>query len=183
MTRFGPLADPSRSAPPTPGAYWVLDGWLAAGPHPHADPVDRLGDLLDAGFDTFVNLTAQHIAGSTDRHLEDYTEAVTRRGGLVVDLPIQDMGVPGVGQAAAMLNVIDAALGDARRVYVHCWAGVGRTGTVVGCWLVRHGVDPDDAVATLDALRWGLAGDSPQTHEQVLFIEHWERHDRRLGEI
>jgi len=31
-------------------------------------------------------------------------------------------------------------------VYVHCWAGRGRTGTVVGCYLKRHGIAEDTNV-------------------------------------
>ncbi len=36
---------------------------------------------------------------------------------------------------------------------MHCWGGVGRTGTVVGCWLVRHGLDDGDAIARIATLR------------------------------
>jgi len=32
-----------------------------------------------------------------------------------------------------ILDTIDAALSAKRIVYVHCWGGVGRTGTVIGC--------------------------------------------------
>ncbi len=39
-------------------------------------------------------------------------------------------------------------------VYVHCWGGVGRTGTVVGCWLLRHGYAvPSDVIDTIQSLR------------------------------
>ena len=43
-------------------------------------------------------------------------------------------------------------------VYVHCWGGIGRTGTVVGCWLVRHGLDEGDAIARIAALRSEIGG-------------------------
>ena len=32
---------------------------------------------------------------------------------------------------------------------MHCWGGVGRTGTTVGCWLVRHGRSGTEALAEL----------------------------------
>ena len=38
----------------------------------------------------------------------------------------------------AVLDAIDIALCEGHGVYIHCWGGVGRTGTVVGCWLKRH---------------------------------------------
>ena len=47
---------------------------------------------------------------------------------------------------ASILDAIDAALDGGKTVYVHCWGGVGRTGTVVGCWLVRHGKTGDEAL-------------------------------------
>ena len=54
----------------------------------------------------------------------------------------------------AILDAIDTSLTGGRLVYVHCWGGVGRTGTVVGCWLLRHGLATRDAVLdTLAQLR------------------------------
>ena len=40
---------------------------------------------------------------------------------------------------AGLLDAIDTAMRDGKTVYLHCWGGVGRTGNVVGCSLVRHG--------------------------------------------
>ena len=62
------------------------------------------------------------------------------------------------GEAAARLRTllqagIDCFIDLTQRdeglepVYVHCWGGIGRTGTVVGCWLVRHGMTGDEALA------------------------------------
>ena len=96
-----------------------------------------------------------------------------------------------------MLDAIDDQLENGGNVYVHCWGGKGRTGTVVGCWLIRHGYgrpdfpdDPigpdgpdgpdgaDDVIAVLDAIREGDlgAGDqpSPDTADQEAFIRSWE---------
>ena len=36
-----------------------------------------------------------------------------------------------------ILDCLDDALRSGRKVYVHCRAGIGRTGTVVGCLLVE----------------------------------------------
>ena len=53
-----------------------------------------------------------------------------------------------------ILDAIDAALRDGKTVYVHCWGGVGRTGTVIGCWLVRHGKTGDEALSQIAEWWW-----------------------------
>ena len=59
-----------------------------------------------------------------------------------------------------------------------CWGGVGRTGTTVGCWLVRHGRTGDEALAHLARL-WSRVAKahrsprSPETAEQAKYIRGW----------
>ncbi|HUF27474.1 MAG TPA: ADP-ribosylglycohydrolase family protein [Gemmatimonadaceae bacterium] len=77
-----------------------------------------------------------------------------------------------------MLDAIDAAHRAGHGVYVHCWGGIGRTGTVVGCHLVRWGLGGDDALAALDEL-WTTVDKktwfprSPQTDAQCAFVRQW----------
>ena len=64
-----------------------------------------------------------------------------------------------------------------RKVYIHCWGGIGRTGTIVGCWLSRHGYKGDNALSKLKEL-WQTCGkfytsDSPETKEQENYIINW----------
>ena len=59
------------------------------------------------------------------------------------------------------------------RVYVHCMAGIGRTGTVVGCLLAERGEsDPLVRLAELRE-RAGLDGDSPETAKQRRMVREW----------
>ncbi len=62
--------------------------------------------------------------------------------------------------------------------YVHCWGGVGRTGTVIGCWLLRHKLaEPAIALKVLmnlrqqDRDRWQRM--SPETPEQQRSVKQW----------
>jgi protein-tyrosine phosphatase len=70
-----------------------------------------------------------------------------------------------------ILDELAAAIDEGRTVYVHCRGGIGRTGTVVGCWLVRGGSSGEEAITTIAALR----GDSfsPETREQHEFVRAW----------
>jgi hypothetical protein len=51
-----------------------------------------------------------------------------------------------------ILDELDAALDEGRRVYLHCRAGIGRTNVVVGCWLARRGYTGEAALDRLNAL-------------------------------
>ena len=76
--------------------------------------------------------------------------------------------------------MIDEALEAGTPVYVHCLGGLGRTGTVVGCWLVRHGDDDGDAVGRIAELRSRCrtaSSPSPETVEQRRVIEGWRHGD------
>ena len=78
----------------------------------------------------------------------------------------------------AILDAIDESLAAGKPTYIHCWGGVGRTGTVVGCWLLRHGLAEPSSV--LDVLMRLRNQDqergqrmSPETGEQQKFVRQW----------
>lgn len=151
---------------PRPASYAVSDGLLAGG---YPATSDAVLALEDAGATLFVDLT--HPSDP----LDDYAHVLRRARRLAH--PIADMGTPTAGQVMRILDDIDVARAEGGMVYVHCWGGVGRTGTVIGCWLVRHGLDEGDAVARIAELRTGIAGTrpSPETPGQVALVRGWRR--------
>jgi protein-tyrosine phosphatase len=80
-------------------------------------------------------------------------------------LPVRDFGVPTDEEMRRILDTIDEALGAGRTVFVHCRGGIGRTGTVLGCYLRRHGASFDEALAALEG--------RPETDEQRELIRGW----------
>ncbi|MGD8531455.1 MAG: hypothetical protein PVG97_10775, partial [Syntrophobacterales bacterium] len=92
-------------------------------------------------------------------------------------MPIRDTDIPPVEGMVAILNEIDRAIERNPIVYLHCWGGRGRTGTVVGCYLARHGMAIKGAA--LDLLQNLRRDDpishlpSPETEIQEDFVRSW----------
>lgn len=171
------------SAKPIPGSYWVVPGRFLAGEYPASTRGEagltraRLAAFLDAEFDYYVDLTCPGELPPYQPALEELA-----RGRLAVSClrsPIPDKGLPASGQMAALLEAIDAALGAGRKVYLHCWGGIGRTGTTVGCWLVRGGLSGESALARLTELyrtseQSRIFPRSPEMPEQRAFVLGWD---------
>ena len=88
-------------------------------------------------------------------------------------MPIKDLGVPSKPHLLAILDLIDRCVAEASPVYVHCWGGVGRTGTVVGCWLSRNGCAGQAALDRIAELRAGTPDGfkrSPETDRQRALV-------------
>lgn len=170
-------------AKPLANSYWVRPGRLLAGEYPLTrsddDSAVRLQDLLLAGINCFINLTAVEELPNYEGRLP-----VSFGGKSVVHhrFTITDHGVPAdVQQMVAILDALDRALASGMNVYVHCRAGIGRTGMVVGCYLIRQGYSSAQAIEVLNTL-WlsnARARDWPQvpeTDEQEKFIHRFGEH-------
>ena len=118
--------------------------------------------LAEAGVTLFVDLTQEG-------ELEPYGSLVEPPA-RYVNRPIVDFSVPTRAGLVATLDEIDAELAAGGIVYVHCWAGCGRTGVVVASWLVRHGASPEDALGVIAEKR---GRGCPQTLEQRHFVLDW----------
>lgn len=167
---------------PIPDSYWVVPGCFLAGEYPaagtQAETIRRLNAFLRAGFDTFINLTREG-------ELPPY-EATLLEQAAELDVParhirltIPDFGIPSLAHMRTILETIDAALQDGHKIYLHCWGGVGRTGTTVGCYLVRHGLSGEQALHQLndwwqDVPKSRFHRYSPETEQQRQFILQWQ---------
>ena len=187
------MSDAPAPRPPIPDAYLVPGTRLVAGEYPGCPPDDpaaaleaKLARFLDEGVTAFVDLTdpADGLAP-----YEDALRALAERRGARVAyerLTIRDMDVCEPAHMRRVLDAVDARLADGHAVYVHCWGGIGRTGMTVGCWLVRHGMDGEAALAEVARLfgtmsaakvrRHGAWG-SPQTPAQRRVVRAWAAHE------
>ena len=163
----------SRPAGPVPDSYWVEPGRLCAGEYPFAqDPttaLQKLRRICAAGVDSFIDLSEEGEYG-----LAPYAQHLDGRE--YVRLPVADLDVPTTARMNEILDAIDDALARGRTVYLHCYGGVGRTGTVVACHLVRNGATPDHALASIAEWRRETPDghrDSPETPAQRSFVAEW----------
>jgi hypothetical protein len=159
-------------------SFWVVPGRFLAGQHPYGG-TGRLLKILDAGIDTFMSLQP---AG--ERIGEDYSRALycaavpLHRKVDFLRRPIPDTETCSPETMAEILDEIDSVLELNRNIFVHCRAGNGRTGLVVGCWLVRHGLSSEEALCRIEELRNPDAElrswPSPSTWQQCEMVRRWE---------
>src|SRR5882757_91541 len=150
------MSEPTAASPQLPlrHCYWVVPGLLLAG-----------------GIECFVDLTKPTELLRYDTQLPFYVE-YTRKA-------IKDHGLPGSReQMVEILDYVGNAIRAGRPVYVHCRAGIGRTGTVIGCLLVERGLSGDGALDELNRL-WQQSKRSkswayvPETEAQANYVREW----------
>jgi len=167
--------DPRGDALPRPhgNTYWLWAGHVLAGEHPGKEGEDELLERLQLfaqmGITHFIDLTAP----------SDSLKPYQPLGGAVrINHPITDFGVPSVAQMQGILKSIDEALQQGGKVYVHCRAGIGRTGTVAATWLVSQGLTGEEALQLLSQ-KWQATDKSvnvlhsPETEAQRQFVLAW----------
>lgn len=179
------MMEPQR---PILESYWVLPDRLLAGEYP-GEPAEertrkRIDALIEAGFDMFIDLTNSNETWPYLNILQEEAkiyevEAVHLR------FPIGDFGLPTPQQMNSILDTVEQNVQAGHKIYLHCWGGIGRTGTTVGCYLVRQGKTGEEALDQLMAWwrdvpksRYHLH--SPETLEQMEFIRTWTEYDNKL---
>jgi Protein-tyrosine phosphatase len=170
----------TSNLPPTPerpfaNTYWVIPGRLLAGEYPGGsndmEALPRLASLHSVGINSFIDLTEEgelppyrHLLTTKSRHFRS---------------AIVDAAVPNnVSQVRHLLMTIQEGLDQRHGLYVHCRAGIGRTGLVIGCFLAHTEGDGKKALKLLNRLwtqserakQWPKV---PQTAAQANYVKQW----------
>jgi hypothetical protein len=176
---------------PISESYWVENARFLAGEYPGKFTEEltrkRVDALIEAGFDTFIDLTHDNETFPYAKILHEEAD-VYQREATHYRFPIGDFGLPTPGLMNAILDKLDEALQAGHKVYLHCWGGIGRTGTTVGCYLVRQGKTAEEALGQIASWWRGVPKSqyhpySPETREQVNFIRTWAEHDAKLRNV
>lgn len=176
---------PAAQPRPIPNSYWATPHLLACeypGAPTPAEAIPKIDALLAAGIRDFYDLTEPG-------ELVPY-EALLRERAAHVGLgpaavhyqrfAVRDLGLPTPERLAEVLAALAASETASRPAAVHCWGGIGRTGTVVGCYLVQqHGLSGAQALAYI-AREWqtvakrARAPRSPETTAQIAFVRGYQ---------
>jgi ADP-ribosyl-[dinitrogen reductase] hydrolase len=170
------LMPDDRALPsPLPNTYWVIPGRLLAGEYPGGNSVretqERLAKLVGAGIRCFIDLTQPDEREPYDAELPLEIEYMRK--------PIKDHGLPARREHMIEIQAcIDHALRTGVPAYIHCRAGIGRTGTAVACFLVEQGLTGDAALDELNRLwqqcmRAASWPSVPETEEQCAYVRSW----------
>lgn len=174
------MSPEAGAEPRLPGdSFWACEGEVLAGPYPgspnEADAREKVSAFFDLGIRDFIDLTEE---GELMPYAHLLEEAAVARGldASHMRFPILDVSIPTSAQMREILAAIRHSLSASRPVYVHCWGGVGRTGTVLGCLLVEDGRPLENVFDHLHSLRAATERsqrESPETEEQRDFVRGW----------
>ncbi|MEM3074062.1 MAG: dual specificity protein phosphatase family protein [Nitrososphaerales archaeon] len=144
---------------------WLIPNQLAASKGPRSK--EDLKFLKDSGVDCLIRLADidETLVSSKDvleAGLEDYHE------------PVPDYCPPSQAQLDRLVHYIDTKIKEGKRVAVSCRAGVGRTGTLLACYLIYTGLNYEAALARVRENRLG----SVKTSQQESAVK---RYALRLG--
>ena len=144
---------------------WVLEDELAGSEGPAS--LDDLYFLYGQGVRAVIRMEERTIAADTGNKVD------------LVDMyePVPDFTPPELEQIQRMIAFIDRQNEEGKPVVVSCYAGIGRTGTVLACYLVHRGYEPTEAINRVRELRRG----SVQTPEQEAAVRRYAEWTRASG--
>lgn len=131
---------------------FVIPGKLAGMARPGGDLEGELLLLKRQGVGAIVTLTMEPLA----------TSLLQRKKIEYLHLPVPDFTAPKLPQIESFVAFVRQQNKNQRAVVVHCGAGMGRTGTMLACYLVALGESAEEAIASVRTIRPG----SIETFEQ-----------------
>lgn len=138
--------------------FWLKNKKIAGGSLPKSQ--DNINLLLENGITNLISLAYCNnvknlILGSDIKHH---------------CIEIEDFSIPSKEQIYEFNKIIDE-LGREDAVYVHCYAGCGRTGTMLALNLVYNGMSATEAISDVRKVR----PCSLETTEQEMMVIEYQK--------
>jgi Protein-tyrosine phosphatase len=176
-----------------PQHYTIEEGRIYAGEYPGGRTPERAAQrirhLTDKGVRTFLDLTTPEDDLIPYGDILGQISGETGQSRIRAGVAIPDRNIPSrMKDMILAMTIIQQAILQAPAIYIHCRGGIGRTGTVVGCWFVENGMHPQDAVDKVQTLyssnmpKAVRAPFSPETTAQREYILNWKPclHSKRV---
>ncbi len=141
---------------------WLIEDKLAGSPFPLSREVLKLPELK---IRLVINLTSRGISNRVKEQLKPSGVKWKR-------LSIPDFGVPEPSIIKKYLQSVCETIQQEQAVLTHCIAGCGRTGTMIGLFLVTHGYSPAE---TIEILHRNLGEGCPETHKQIELLHQYRK--------
>ncbi len=143
---------------------WLIEGEIAGMAKP-ASSVYDFEFLKENGFEAIVSLTEFPLNKVL---IEEF-------GFSVKHIPVRDFEAPTLEQIEVFIAFAVKARAEGKKLVVHCDAGIGRTGTVLACYLVSKGYNAAKAIEEVRVKRPG----SVETIEQEELVMKYEDQGRQ----
>ena len=157
---------------------WLVPQQIAGSARPGDYAAGLEGGLekLAADLDLLSEQGIRAVVSLTERPLVE--EVVQAKEMAYLHLPIVDMQSPTLEDVVRCMDFVKKVLNESRPVAVHCGAGMGRTGTILACYLVEQGCGAQDALAQVRQSRPGSVETLEQeavVHEYVAYLKTFAR--------
>ena len=141
---------------------WVIENKLAGSALPQS--IGAVQWVISQGIKSIVTIREEPLADEWSKHV-NYLHIMSN-----------DMAVPEFDDLIHAVDFIHKRITNSEPVLVHCLAGMGRTGTVLACYLVKYqNTSAEEAMQKVREERPGSIQSYPQ--EEIIF--QYEKYLRR----
>ena len=133
---------------------WIIENKLAGSAIPTS--IDEVQWVIEQGVKSIVTVREEPLDN-------DWVKDVN-----YLHIMSNDMGVPEFDDLVSTVDFIHSRITNNEPVMVHCLAGMGRTGTILACYLVKYqNIPADKAIQKIREERSGSIQSYPQ--EEIIF--------------